>query len=419
MDKANLSIAITGMGSISPLGSNADEVWHSYQCKESLIKPVPFNGEKVPVARLSGESEKLLEAIRLEKDDYLYLDRTVIMALHCAREAIRQAGWRRGERVTGRKGDPVTGVNIGSSRGATELIEKYHGAYLENPSRRIFPLTSPTTTLGNISSTVAHDVETAGPAISHSVTCSTALHAVFNGIAWLRAGMADRFIVGGVEAPLTGFTIAQMKALRVYTRNENIQYPCRPCSSEIPLRNTFALGEGAALFALELVSLEELIERKKKVLGVIESLGYSQENSDTLTGITKGGIALQKAMTMALENMPNENRVDLIILHAPGTIKGDASELNAVRSVFGNDLPLLASNKWLTGHTFGASGALSLEYALYILEHDTFINFPYPVVEPCESSRTSQGSKRRPIRKIMINAAGFGGNAASLIVSKI
>ncbi|MGO9482933.1 MAG: beta-ketoacyl synthase N-terminal-like domain-containing protein [Candidatus Kryptoniota bacterium] len=406
MTKDERQIAITGMGSISPLGSGADEVWKSYQRGESFLKPASFNGENLPVGRLSTQSQNLLNAIGLEEDYHQYLDRTVLMAMHCAREAVEQAGWKK--EGGGRK--LKTGVNVGSSRGATELLEKHHADYLANPSKRLSPLTSPTTTLGNISSSVAHDIEEDGPAISHSVTCSTALYAVFNGIAWMRAGMADRFIVGGAEAPLTGFTIAQMKALRIYTSDVDVQYPSRPCSSEMPLHDTIALGEGAALFALEMLTSEEPENRRGNILGVIESYGYAQENSKTPTAITDEGDALQKSMIMALEDMRAADPVDLVILHAPGTIKGDASELNALNAVFGNDMPVLVSNKWFVGHTFGASAALSLEYALLILAKDSYVDFPYPVVFK---------NRSRSVRKIMVNAAGFGGNAASLIVSKL
>jgi 3-oxoacyl-[acyl-carrier-protein] synthase II len=403
MKRSDSFIAVTGMGSISPLGSCQDEAWKSYEHRESLIKQKTFNGEQVMVASLSDDSEKIINSIRLENPDYKNLDRTVIMAIHAARDAVRQAGWKKSD------GSSHVGVNIGSSRGATELFERRHSEYLANPSQRLFPLTSPTTTLGNISSSVAHDVEADGPTISHSVTCSTALHAVFNGIAWMRAGMADKFIVGGAEAPLTGFTIAQMKALRIYTNDFDARFPSRPCSSESPLHDTLALGEGAALFALEKLTDDELEMREENIFGVVDSIGYGQENSKTPTAITDEGSALQESMTMALKNMEAKEPVDLIILHAPGTIKGDASELKAAKAVFGNDLPILVSNKWFVGHTFGASAALSLEYALLILKNNSYADFPYPVVFK---------NSRRKVRKIMINAAGFGGNAASLILSR-
>lgn len=396
-------VVITGMGSISSLGYSPDEVWQSYLRRESLLRPASYNGDKTVVARLSKPSEDIIKSIQLEESVYRHLDRTVLMAMHCAREAVERAGW-------GKSGDSVkTGVNIGSSRGATTMLEQHHETYLKEPSQRLFPLTSPTTTLGNISSSVAQDISAAGPAISHSVTCSTALHAVFNGIAWMNSGLADRFIVGGVEAPLTGFTIAQMKALRIYTNDFAAEFPSRPCSSETPLGDTMALGEGGALFALEKLDVADGVERKDFILGIIESFGYGIESLTTATSITEEGTALQKAMSMALRGSAQAGPVDMVILHAPGTVKGDRSELNAIRAVFGRELPVLISNKWFIGHTFGASAALSLEYALLILAEDDYVDFPYPVTFE---------NHRRPIRRIMINAAGFGGNAASLIVSK-
>ena len=391
------------MGSISSLGYSPDEVWQAYLRRESFLKSEPFDNENSAVARLSKASEDILKVLRIEEPAHRYLDRTVLMAMHCAREAVEQAGWTRSD--IGYR----TGVNIGSSRGATTLLEELYGAYLRNPSNRIFPLTSPMTTLGNISSSVARDIGTAGPEISHSVTCSTALHAVFNGIAWIKAGFADRFIVGGAEAPLTGFTVAQMKALRIYTNDSDAEYPSRPCSSETPPVSTMALGEGAVLLAMEKKSADELGDSKDRVLGIVDSFGYGLESPETATSISEEGVALASAMNMALYNMASDNPVDLVILHAPGTIKGDCSELNAIKSVFGSELPILASNKWFIGHTFGASAALSLEYALLMLANDDYAEFPYPVVFK---------NSRRPIRKIMINAAGFGGNAACLIVSK-
>src|SRR3546814_19881848 len=92
----------------------------------------------------------------------------------------------------------VTGVQTCalpiSSRGATIAFEKYHSEFLESGGRFTEPLAAPTTTLGNIASWTATDLQSRGPAISHSITCSTALHAVINAVAWLRAGLCTRFI---------------------------------------------------------------------------------------------------------------------------------------------------------------------------------------------------------------------------------
>ncbi len=396
-------IVIAGMGSISPLGHARSLIWRSYSSRVSRLKPVAFDGQEVAAAKLSAESDAVIDSIRNENSRHAHLDRTVLMAIHSAREAVREAGWKEADK--GHK----TGVNIGSSRGATGILEDFHAAYLTDAGHRVPPLTSPVTTLGNISSSIAHDIGASGPEISHSVTCSTALQAVFNAIAWMRSGLADRFIVGGAEAALTGFTVAQMRALRIYTNDTFARYPSRPCSSEPHLRDMMALGEGAALFALEKLTGKEMTAKRADLLGVIESFGYGLEYPRTATAITEEGYALRQAMRMALDGMAPDEKVDAIILHAPGTVKGDRSELNAIKALFGNDLPVLISNKWFVGHTFGASAALSLEYALLILANGSHSEFPYPV---------SFTNRERPLKRIMINAAGFGGNAASLIVTK-
>ena len=103
------------------------------------------------------------------------------------------------------------------------------------------------------------------------------------------------------------------------------------------------------------------------------------------------------------------NNIDAIITHAPGTIHGDTAELSAIYKVFGDIHPILLSNKWMIGHTFGASAALSLELGIHILHNQKYSDFPYSVRVSFE---------KKEIKNIMINAAGFGGNCASLIISR-
>ena len=106
------------------------------------------------------------------------------------------------------------------------------------------------------------------------------------------------------------------------------------------------------------------------------------------------------------EFSPNE--VDTIVMHAPGTIKGDQSEVNAISKVFQNKIPFLTTNKWKLGHTFGASGMLSLELAILMLQHQKVINVPFSEKQIYPKS----------IKKVLINAVGFGGNAVSILLSK-
>ena len=97
------------------------------------------------------------------------------------------------------------------------------------------------------------------------------------------------------------------------------------------------------------------------------------------------------------------------VMHAPGTLRGDQSEYKAIQKLFGKELPHIISTKYTTGHTFGASGALSMELAILMLQHQKTIKLPYES-EPCGNPET--------LKNIMVNATGFGGNAVSIILSK-
>ena len=385
-------IAITGMGSISSLGHKKEDVWLAYKQNASAIKPVAFAGDPSPVASLSETAHVQIERLR-EETSFEKLDKSTLLAIHATRQAVTQAGWK--------KNDKESGINISSSRGATELFEKYFEAYSKE-DQRLSPLSSPSTTLGNLSSWVAFDQQINGPAISHSITCSSSLHSIANAFAWINSGMCTRFITGGSEAPLTPFTLAQMKALRIYSSHNN-DFACSPLMFG-KTKNDMVLGEGAASFCLE----QAEVCAKNKVLGYVASVGYATELIKHSTSVDPNGEGLYQSMKMALKQAGNPN-IDTIIMHAPGTIKGDQSELKAIERLFGDKTPNLFSNKWKIGHTLGASGALSMELAILMLQHKEFIDFPYPTI----ITNTQKTPKR-----ILVNALGFGGNAVSVLIVK-
>ncbi len=390
-------IAITALTSISPLGNNPTDIWNNYLSDKTLISTKEFDGKSQFVATIPSEIRNEITQLRKEAIKYKALDETVLLALLTSRKAIKNAGWKQGDDF---------GINIGSSRGATQLFEKHHKEFLE--TGKTATLTSPTTTLGNISSWVAHDLKSQGPEISHSITCSTALHAVLNAVAWLQSGLATKFLVGGSEAPLTAFTIAQMHSLKIYAK-ENQEFPCRAFDLE-KTKNSMVLGEGAAMACLEL-------GQNKNALAYITGIGYATDELEHNISISEEAICFQKSMQMAL-GKTNYGEVDVIIMHAPGTLKGDISEYKAIQKIFtssvrhsasvGDTLPMLTTNKWKIGHTFGASGMLSIEMALLMLQHQKFIGVPFA---------KNQGN-RKEIRNILVNAVGFGGNAVSVLISK-
>ena len=381
------SIYINAISSISALGSNQEEIWQNYLTDTHFFTQKKIENHTAWVAQLSEKDKNLIQLIKEENSKYKHLDNSVLFAIFCGRKAIEKAGWGSNDNV---------GINIGSSRGATSLFEKYYQQFLTE--KQTSTLSSPTTTLGNISSWLAHDLQTNGPEISHSITCSTALHSLLNGVAWIQSEMCSKFLVGGSEAPLTAFTIAQMKALKVYAKGTG-KYPCLSLDLE-KNQNTMILGEGASVICLE----------NKKTANTIASIigiGYATEVLKHNTSISTNAICFQKSMKMALGTI-SPDTIDAIIMHAPGTIKGDSSEVNAIKKVFCNNIPFLTTNKWKLGHTFGASGMLSLELALLMLQFQKAINVPF--------IRTQNLPKK--IKKVLVNAVGFGGNAVSVLLTK-
>ena len=378
-------VYIAGIASVSPLGNSSEEVWKNYKDPKHLISKKLFGEQETFAAYLPEHVEEEIDLLRNSNPVFKNLDLSVLYAIYTSRKVIAEANWKKGDEI---------GINIGSSRGATGLFEKYHQNFLETGKAET--LASPTTTLGNISSWVAQDIETTGPEISHSVTCSTGLQAVLNGVAWLNGGMAEKFLVGGSEAALTPFTIAQMKAMKIYA-TEDLDYPCRALDIE-KQRNTMILGEGAGVIALQLNS--------DNCFAKISGVGYATERLNHPASISSNGECFQKAMKMAIGEM-DLSEIDVVVMHAPGTVKGDQAEINAISALFGNNLPAMTSNKWKIGHTFGASGVLSLELAVLMLQHQEFIPVPF--------SSISKAPAR--LKNILVNAVGFGGNAVSILIN--
>lgn len=381
-------ISITGYSSFSPLGDDKETVWNNYLKSCHFLIETKQDNVLAIVGSLSSELEQRIKLLKHENAKYKNLDKTVLMAIEVSRKAVKQACWQSSD----------FGINIGSSRGATALFEAFYDDFSNNNLGKTHPLTSPTTTLGNLSTWVADDLQSDGPTISHSITCSTGLHAVLNGVAWINSGMSDKFLVGATEAPNTAFTIAQMQAIKIYVDNDKDEYPCKALDFS-KNKNTMCLGEGAAVFCLEK-------GKQDNAIAYIEAVGYATEKLKHNISITEDADCFQKSMKMAIKELDDE--IDVIVMHAPGTLKGDSSEYNAIKKVFGEDFPAITSNKWKIGHTLGASGSLSMELALLMLEKQEFIGIPY--------LENLQVPKK--IERIMVNAVGFGGNAVSIVLKR-
>jgi 3-oxoacyl-(acyl-carrier-protein) synthase len=381
---AKENIYINGITSLSALGSDETDIWHNLQNGKTQFDKKLDIGESFSVSALHKHQEKLLSKIQKERKLYNNLDRVTLMAMATARRLAEKFNLN----------NQNIGVNIGSSRGATQTFEQAHSQFIQQGDVPF--MTSPTTTLGNIASSVAQDLSLSGPAISHSITCSSALHALLNAYAFLKSGLLKDFIIGGAEAPLTDFTIRQMQSLKLYSRFTD-DYPCKSLDFS-KKENTLVLGEAACLAQISTTPNSDAVE--------VAGIGYATEQISHSVSLSGDAQCLKDSMSMAIKEA-NLDTVDVIVMHAPGTVKGDLSELRAIENTF-KKLPALTTNKFLIGHTFGASGAMSLEMAFLMLKNNQFISNPF-----YQNPKVPEG-----INTVMVNAVGFGGNAVSVILKR-
>jgi 3-oxoacyl-(acyl-carrier-protein) synthase len=339
-----------------------------------------------PFIVLHPECETFLETFLLENPNYQKLDRSVQLVL-AAGELLRRE----------HNIPQLSGINISSSRGASNLWEEQYNRFLNDQNISVF--TSPNTTLGNVSSHLSNHLNTQHIAISHSITCSSSLHSLTNAFAWLKSGMANSFIAGGTESCISEFSLKMFDNLKIYSKKEG-NFPCRPFE-ENKEKNSMVLGEGAATFLLD--------SEKENALAQIEGVGFYTEGFKHPADISSDGKGYLESMKMACQGI-DPKEVDLILMHAPGTIKGDLAEDFACQQ-FDDSIPRF-STKYLFGHCLGAAGGLNIAYALELFKKQTItLSYPY--------KSTFQDKKLHQPKRILINTSGFGGNTVSVLLKKV
>ena len=354
-----------------------------------------------PVFRLHEDAQLLVDEV-VSDERYARLDKTAHLAIAASRETSRL-----GSNVP----MDVGLVSIGTSRGATTSLEESYEQFSKSCGR-VPALTSPVTTAGALSSWVAQDLlfskskGTSGVLpLTTSMTCTSALHSLITAKAFVESSMVESALFGGSEASLTPFTQAQVEALRIGAKGAESSWPSRPCGLERPEHCGLVLGEVAGTAVL----LRERRECACEDDLVLYGVGWGIEGISSATGISDDGHCFEVAMRAALRDAGEAEGVDCVILHAPGTVKGDSAEIKAIERVLG-DVPL-RSPKHLTGHSYGASGMVSLQLAQFLLRGGGWAPPPYPVI----SGFQRIGS---PPARVLINAAGFGGNAISVVVGR-
>lgn len=397
-------VAITGMGIVSPIGSGIRAFWsamlegrHGF----CLIE----DGEALGGNHLwAAIQDEFTAAAGLSEEALRNADHFTAFALTAAAEALTMAGLS--DHVP-----PCTAVILGNTMGGLPLFAETQMVLKRRP-QHVTPKLMALVIPNMASARIALHWGLHGRQLTISTACASSLDAL-----GLAAGMIERnevelAIAGGTETLLAPVVYQSLERARALSRTTDPVLASRPFDVA---RDGFVMGEGAAVLVLE--RLESARRRGARVLGRVRGYG-SLADAHHLTSPEPSGRFEAQTMRAALENSGCE--VPVVFAHATGTVVGDIAELRAINSVFEARQPLVTAPRGHLGHAMAAAGAMSTIAGVLGMEAGLV---PHTLgtrtVEPEACFEVALGKPRRQtFEAFSVNAFGFGGQNASLVLSR-
>ncbi|MFB6356038.1 MAG: beta-ketoacyl synthase, partial [bacterium] len=359
------SVAVTGIGVVSPLGVGLDSTWDKLIQGESGIDYLNHLDEESLEQPFGGNVWDFDPDDHFDRREKRRLDPFAQFGLVATREALNDAGYSEDDSPW--DGDDV-GVAAGSGIGGIETTEDQHERLLDRGANRVSPMTIPRLLVNMLSGQIAKRHGFRGPSSAIVTACATSLDSIGLGMQWIRTGRAKTAIVGGAEFGLTPLCIAGFEALSALSeRNDEPKKASRPFDKN---RDGFVMGSGSAMLVLEEQS--QARERGANIHGWLE--GYGQSNdAHHETSPPEDGSGAALAMERAIDDSGKDaSSVDHVNAHATSTPTGDEAEVNAIQQVLDSSKNGLhvTSTKSMTGHLLGGAGALEAVNCLMALKND-------------------------------------------------
>lgn len=406
----NRRVVITGLGVVTSIGHDVKTFWSSLLAGKSGVDRVTHFDPEPYASQIGAEVRDWDVNAHMDPKDARRNDRYTQFGYVASRQAVKDSGLD----ITHENGDRV-GVMIGSGIGGMHTYETQLKVLDERGPRKVSPFTIPAL-IGNMcAGLVAIEYGARGPNFGLVSACATGSHAIGEAAHAIRRGDADVMIAGGSEAAITPFAYASFCAMKAMsTRNDTPQTASRPFELN---RNGFIMGEGAGIVVLE--SLDHAKARGAKIY--CELPGYAATcDAFHITQPDPEGKGLSLAITRALESAgvaPSE--LDYINAHGTSTPYNDKYETLAIKKVLGDHahhLPV-SSTKSMTGHLLGAAGGIEAVICAKTIETG-WIAPTINLVEPdpeCDLDYVPNEARQVPVRTVLSNNLGFGGQNASLI----
>jgi 3-oxoacyl-[acyl-carrier-protein] synthase I len=400
-------VVVTGIGIVSSIGNNANEVLASLREAKSGVRAAPTYAELGFRCQVEAAPQIDWESL-VDRRAARFLAQGTAFGHIAMEQAIADAGLEESDVSNER-----TGLIVGSGGPSTQAIIQAAETTKEKGPKRIGPFAVPKAMSSGPSAVLATWFKIRGLNFSISSACATSTHCVGSGYEQIALGKQDIVFAGGTEEidwSLSNLFDA-MGAMSTHF-NETPSVASRAYDKD---RDGFVIAGGAGILVLE--ELEHAKARGAKIYG--EVVGYAA-NSDGFDMVAPSGEGAVRCMNLAWKEAGGR-KIDYLNPHGTSTPVGDSKEMGAVREVFGNNAPLISSTKSLTGHSLGAAGAQEAIYSILMMQNSFAAESAH--IENLDPEFADLPILRQradqPIGTVMSNSFGFGGTNGCLIMSRL
>ncbi|WP_152386857.1 beta-ketoacyl-ACP synthase II [Azotobacter salinestris] len=403
-------VVVTGLGMLSPLGTDVPSSWQGVLAGRSGIAPLEHMDLSAYSTRFGGSVKGFDVEQYLSLKEARKLDLFIQYGLAASFQAVRDSGLE----ITDVNRERI-GVAMGSGIGGLTNIENNCKSLIEQGPRRISPFFVPGSIINMISGFLSIHLGLQGPNYALATACTTGTHCIGMAARNIAYGEADAMVAGGAEMAASGLGIGGFGAARALsTRNDDPARASRPWDKG---RDGFVLSDGAGALVLE--ELEHARARGANIYAELVGFGMSGD-AFHMTSPPEDGAGAARCMRNALHDAGlNVDQVQYINAHGTSTPAGDLAEVAALKSVFGGSAYRLSvsSTKSMTGHLLGAAGAVEAIFSVLAIRDQVApptINLDEPDVG-CDLDFVAHEAKSLPIDVVLSNSFGFGGTNGSLV----
>ena len=396
---------ITGIGVVSSIGNNKEEVLESLKQGRSGIA---FNQEFADYNLRSNVSGKIDIDVKefVDRKAMRFMGDAAAYAYISMSQAIADAGLTE-DQVSNER----TGLLVGSGGGSSKWQVEAADILREKGVKRVGPYMVPRTMASTTSACLATPFKIKGVNYSLSSACATSAHCIGHAVEQIQLGKQDVIFAGGGDE--LHWTLAmEFDAMGALSTKYN-ETPEKASRTYDANRDGFVISGGGGIVVVE--ELEHALARGAHIYAEITGYGATSDGYDMVAPSGEGAV---RCMKQAMQDL--EGGIDYLNTHGTSTPVGDVKELGAIQEVFGGNSPMISATKAMTGHALGAAGVHEAIFSLLMLEH----NFVAPSINIDELDEQAEGlnivTERKDVElnTVMSNSFGFGGTNATLVMSK-